>query len=105
MTTMDYLSTSRIAVGLTMDPLPVRSPRCGDKYGEVQPAELVDWFIGIIQRRRGAQQVIARATDDAAGSGVYAPLRTPCERVRCPHRSHPPVSVSAGETGPSVSPH
>ncbi len=42
MTTMDYLSTSRVAVGFTMDPLTVRSPRCGDKYGEVQPAELVD---------------------------------------------------------------
>ena len=61
MTTMDYLSTSRVAVGFTMDPLTVRSPRCGDKYGEVQPAELVDWFIGIVQRRRGAQQVIPRA--------------------------------------------
>lgn len=24
--------------------------RCGDKYGEVDPAELVDWFLGVFQR-------------------------------------------------------
>lgn len=28
--------------------------RCGDKDGEVQPAELVDWFIGMVRRKRGA---------------------------------------------------
>ena len=27
--------------------------RCGDKYGEVRPAELVDWFVGLIQRNSG----------------------------------------------------
>ena len=28
--------------------------RCGDKHGEVQPAELVDWFVGMVQRKSGA---------------------------------------------------
>lgn len=28
--------------------------RCGDKYGEVQPAELVDWFVKMVQRKSGA---------------------------------------------------
>jgi len=25
--------------------------RCDDKYGEVQPAELVDWFIGMVEAK------------------------------------------------------
>ena len=28
--------------------------RCGDKHGKIQPAELVDWFVGMVQRNRGA---------------------------------------------------
>jgi len=27
--------------------------RCGDKWGEVKPSELVDWYVGIVTRRRG----------------------------------------------------
>jgi hypothetical protein len=28
--------------------------RCTDKYGEVQPGELVDWFVDMVQRKSGA---------------------------------------------------
>lgn len=28
--------------------------RCSDKYGHVQPAELVDWFIGIVRKKSRA---------------------------------------------------
>ncbi len=26
--------------------------RCGDKFGEVKPLELIDWYIGIVTRKR-----------------------------------------------------
>jgi hypothetical protein len=29
--------------------------RCGDKYGEIQPAELVDWFVDMVQRKSGGK--------------------------------------------------
>jgi hypothetical protein len=38
------LPYSGVAVGFS---------RCADKHGEVKPPELIDWFIGVVARKRG----------------------------------------------------